>query len=128
MKRKPPVRTEPQSSGPNRAIALKYDGTDLPKVIATGRGDVAAEIIRRAEAADVPLVEDPQLAVLLSDIDLGANIPEPLFRAVAEVLSYAFYVSGRHEDILRRAKQTRDEGPADADRGEPGADAAPNED
>lgn len=125
MKRKPPGRTEPQMSGPNRAIALKYDGTDLPKVIATGRGDVAAEIIRRAEAADVPLVEDPQLAVLLADIDLGANIPEPLFRAVAEVLSYAFYVSGRHEEILRRAKQTRDEGSTEP--GRPDADAEPNE-
>lgn len=125
MKRKPPGRTEPQMSGPNRAIALKYDGTDLPKVIATGRGDVAAEIIRRAEAADVPLVEDPQLAVLLADIDLGANIPEPLFRAVAEVLSYAFYVSGRHEEILRRAKQTRDEGSTEPGRLD--ADAEPNE-
>lgn len=125
MKRKPPLHTEPQSSGANRAIALKYDGTDLPKVIATGRGDVAAEIIRRAEAADVPLVEDPQLAVLLSDIDLGANIPEPLFRAVAEVLSYAFYVSGRHEEILRRAKQTRDEGSTGP--GKPDGDGEPDD-
>lgn len=100
---------KPQPSTPNRAIALRYDGTDLPRVVATGREEIAAEIIRRAREADVPLVEDPQLATLLADIDIGAHIPENLFRAVAEVLSYAFYVSGKHEEILKRAEQTRDD-------------------
>lgn len=102
---------------PNRAIALRYDGTDLPRVVATGREEIASEIIRRAQEADIPLVEDPQLAALLADIDIGAHIPEALFRAVAEVLSYAFYVSGKHEEILKRAQKTRDEeaGLADED-------------
>jgi len=103
---------------PNRAIALRYDGTDLPQVVATGRAELAEEIIRRAQEADVPLVEDPQLAALLAEIDIGAHIPDSLFRAVAEVLSYAFYVSGKHEEILKRAQQTRDEDSDGPDQGE----------
>ena len=94
----------------NRAVALKYEGTDLPQVVATGQNLVAQQIVERAEAADVPLVEDPALAEALAGLDIGDHIPDALFRAVAEVLSYALYVSGKHEDVLRRAQQTRDAG------------------
>jgi len=90
-----------------RAVALKYEGTDLPTVVATGQNLIAAEIARRAEAAQVPLIEDPALAQALAQLDIGAHIPEALFRAVAEVLSYALYVSGKHEDVLNRAEQHR---------------------
>lgn len=92
-----------------RAVALKYEGADLPQVIATGQNLVAQQIVARAEAAEVPLVEDPALAEALASLDIGDHIPDSLFRAVAEVLSYALYVSGKHEDVLKRARQTRDE-------------------
>ncbi|HUX81542.1 MAG TPA: EscU/YscU/HrcU family type III secretion system export apparatus switch protein [Halothiobacillus sp.] len=102
-------RTPPKPGAPNktRAIALKYDGNDLPQVVASGQGLVAAQIIDRAQNADIPLVEDPALAQALSQLDLGDHIPEALFRAVAEVLSYALYVSGKHEEVLRAARQHR---------------------
>ncbi|MDA3876316.1 MAG: EscU/YscU/HrcU family type III secretion system export apparatus switch protein [Halothiobacillus sp.] len=100
-------RTPPKPGAPNktRAIALKYDGNDLPQVVASGQGLVAAQIIDRAQNADIPLREDPALAQALSQLDLGEHIPEALFRAVAEVLSYALYVSGKHEEVLRTARQ-----------------------
>lgn len=103
-RRNPPKNGTPK---PSRAIALKYDGHDLPQVVATGQGLVAAEIIERAQDQDIPLVEDPALAQALGQLDLGDNIPEPLFRAVAEVLSYALYVSGKHEEVLRAARRHR---------------------
>ncbi|WP_407276275.1 EscU/YscU/HrcU family type III secretion system export apparatus switch protein [Halothiobacillus sp. DCM-1] len=89
---------------PTRAIALKYDGEQVPTVVATGQFAVAEQIIARGQAAAVPLVEDPALAQALAQLDLGESIPPALFRAVAEVLSYALYVSGKHEEVLRRAR------------------------
>jgi len=98
----------------SRAVALKYEGTDVPQVVATGQNLVAQQIVARAHASHVPLVEDPALAKALASLDIGDHIPDNLFRAVAEVLSYALYVSGNHEDVLERARQTRDAGKNDA--------------
>ena len=96
------------SSGPRRAIALSYDGTDVPQVVATGQDELARRIIEVTQESGVPAVEDPMLARALAQIDLGEHIPEALFRAVAEVLSYALYVNDRHEEVLRRAREQDD--------------------
>ena len=98
-------RRPPGPDGPRRAIALSYDGSDVPQVVATGQDELARRIIETAREAGVPDVEDPMLARALAQIDLGDRIPEALFRAVAEVLSYALYVNDRHEEVLRRARQ-----------------------
>ena len=95
----------PGADTPRRAIALSYDGSDVPQVVATGQDELARRIIETAREAGVPDVEDPVLARALAQIDLGDRIPEALFRAVAEVLSYALYVNDRHEEVLRRARQ-----------------------
>jgi flagellar biosynthesis protein len=71
-----------------RAVALHYDQEGAPTVLATGEGEVARLIKERAEAAGVPLVEDPKLSYLLSKIPLGDEIPPELYRAVAEVLVF----------------------------------------
>lgn len=71
-----------------RAIALHYDQKGAPTVLATGEGEIARLIKERAEAAGVPLVEDPKLSYLLSKIPLGDEIPPELYRAVAEVLVF----------------------------------------
>ena len=70
-----------------RAIALHYDQKGAPTVLATGEGEIARLIKERAEAAGVPLVEDPKLSYLLSKIPLGDEIPPELYRAV-EVLVF----------------------------------------
>ena len=71
-----------------RAVALHYDQKGAPTVLATGEGEIAQLIKERAEAAGVPLVEDPKLSYLLSKIPLGDEIPPELYRAVAEVLVF----------------------------------------
>ena len=80
---------------PDLAIALHYDGESTPRVNAKGRGDLAERILALAEEHDVPLQEDPELAALLSQIPLGDEIPEGLYRAVAEVIAFAYLLSGR---------------------------------
>lgn len=78
-----------------RAIALQYDGDNAPIVTASGEGDIAEEIIRIAKEHGVPLREDMMLAALLSELELGEEIPPLLYRVVAEVIAYAYVISGK---------------------------------
>jgi flagellar biosynthesis protein len=73
-----------------RVTALRYEGAGSPKVIASGRGHVAERILAAAQAAGVPVREDPQLAEALSTLALGQDVPEDLWLAVAEVLAWAY--------------------------------------
>jgi flagellar biosynthetic protein FlhB len=75
------------------AVALKYtDGAmRAPKVVAKGADEVAAKIREIAAANNVPLLEAPPLArALHRHAELGDEIPEALYTAVAEVLAYIF--------------------------------------
>ena len=70
--------------------ALRYTGTHAPQVIAAGRGELAHRILARAREAGVPVHRDPQLADSLALLALGAEVPEDLWTAVAEVLAWAY--------------------------------------
>lgn len=81
-----------------QAIALHYneDATQaIPKVTATGQNDVAQQIIELAKEHGIPIHEDPELAVLLSQLELYEDIPESLYHVVAEVLAFAYIASGK---------------------------------
>lgn len=77
-----------------RAIALRYSGTGAPQVTASGQGHVAARILELAEASGVPVRRDPALVQALSTLELGREIPEELYLAVAEVLAWAYRLDG----------------------------------
>ena len=75
------------------AVALKYaDGKmRAPTVVAKGADEVAAKIRELAAEHNVPLLEAPPLArALYTHTELGDEIPEGLYTAVAEVLAYVF--------------------------------------
>jgi flagellar biosynthetic protein FlhB len=75
------------------AVALKYaDGQGgAPMVVAKGTDEVAAKIRELARENKVPLLEAPALArALHKHTDIGDEIPEQLYSAVAEVLAYVF--------------------------------------
>jgi flagellar biosynthesis protein len=76
-------------------VALRYDGTGAPRVTAKGRAAVAERIVALAREHGVPLQDDPDLAAVLARIPLGEEIPEALYRAVAEVIAFAYLLSGR---------------------------------
>jgi len=82
---------------PKRAAALRYDGgsDSAPRVVATGSGIVAERIVAVAGAAGVPVRDDAALAEALAGLDLGANVPEELYRAVAEALAWAYRLDAR---------------------------------
>ena len=75
------------------AVALKYTegGMGAPKVIAKGADAVAAKIRELGKEHNIPLLEAPPLArALYKHTELGDEIPEALYTAVAEVLAYVF--------------------------------------
>ena len=81
----------PEDQRPRKAAALQYNAGDrAPQVVATGQGHVAEQIIAAANEAGVPVREDPALANALAALDLGAEVPEALYRAVAETLAWAY--------------------------------------
>ncbi len=79
------------------SIAIKYDNKtmDAPKVIAKGAGFVAIRIREIARDNDVPLVENPPVARLLHKMDIGASIPEEIFKAVAEILAHVYSLKAK---------------------------------
>jgi flagellar biosynthesis protein len=78
------------------AIALNYEkGSGAPRVVAKGKGTLGARIIEIARAYDVPIEENEVLAGALSNVELGDEIPEDLYKAVAEVLIFVLGLSGR---------------------------------
>jgi flagellar biosynthesis protein len=84
-----------KNSSKDIAVALHYDGSNAPTVTAKGRDQLARRIMQVAQDHGVPLHEDEYLVQVLSTIELGDEIPENLYRAVAEVIAFAYYLSGR---------------------------------
>ena len=78
------------------AVALHYDKTGAPRVVAKGKGAIGAKIIEVAKAHDIPIEENEVLAGALSNVELGDEIPAELYKAVAEVLIFVLRLSGRH--------------------------------
>ena len=78
--------------GFNFPVALVYDGSrSAPEVVAKGADLIALKIKEIAIAHAVPIVEDRPLAqTLFRSVDVGEEIPEKLFQAVAQLLAYIY--------------------------------------
>ncbi|MCX8065778.1 MAG: EscU/YscU/HrcU family type III secretion system export apparatus switch protein [Candidatus Hydrogenedentes bacterium] len=80
-----------------KAVALKYEmGKDeVPRVIAKGERLLAEKIISIAQEKGIYIYEDPTLVALLGRLEVGSEIPETLYRAVAEILVFVFRLEGK---------------------------------
>ena len=78
------------------AVALSYElgAPGLPKVVASGRGAVAEQILELAFANGVKVREDADLVEILSVLDLDSEIPVEAIVAVAEILSHVYRANG----------------------------------
>ena len=75
------------------AVALAYTAGDpAPTVVAKGQGLVADQIIARAREAGVFVHESKELVALLMEVDLDRQIPPALYRAIAELLAWLYYI------------------------------------
>lgn len=72
-----------------KAVALSYEaGERAPKIVATGKGELAERIVKKAEESDVPVHKDEHLADTLSKLEIGDFIPPELYEVVAEILVF----------------------------------------
>ena len=83
-----------------KAVALKYEpGKDsAPRVTAKGKGHVARRILEIARQEGIPISEDPDLVGALIQLDFDEEIPPELYKAVAEILAFAYRLNRRMED------------------------------
>lgn len=96
---------------PKFAIALEYDGQQAPRVTARGHDELASQILRLAQEHSVPIHLDKDLALVLDQIDLGEYIPEALYVAIAEILTFAYRLSGKHKDFMDDIEQNEPPAP-----------------
>jgi flagellar biosynthesis protein len=74
-----------------QAVALTYEhGEFAPRVLASGKGLVAEQIIAKAKEHNIYIHESKDLVGLLMQVDLDENIPPALYQAVAEVLAWLY--------------------------------------
>ena len=79
----------------HRAIALEYGENPVPLIVATGRELLAQEIVEEARRQGVPVMRDPLLAARLAELPVDSSIPLDVYRAVAVVLSWVYWMEGR---------------------------------
>ena len=75
-----------------KAAALRYDKTkeNAPRVVAKGEGKSAENIIKIAELHNLPIQKDEDLMELLSNVEIDKEVPDALYKAVAEVFSFIY--------------------------------------
>jgi flagellar biosynthetic protein FlhB len=88
------------------AVALKYDGDSMaaPRVVAKGADYLALRIRDIAKANGIPVIERPPLARgLYRACEVGQEIPEQFYSAVAEILAYVWEITGRARQRMARS-------------------------
>ena len=86
------------------AIAIKYDADAMvaPRVIAKGRDYLAAKIRQIAVQHGVPIVERKPLAqALFKTVEVGQEVPEQFYKAIAEILAYVYELNGKARNMRR---------------------------
>lgn len=80
-----------------QAVALRYAPKKdaAPKLAAKGRGYLADKILELARQHNIPIRRDKNLLQILSRLDLEAEIPPEVYRAVAEILAFIYRLANR---------------------------------
>lgn len=82
----------------NKVAAIKYDSknNNAPIVVASGSGYVADKIIGIAEGSGVPIYKDDSVATILSQLDVGQEVPKELFSALVDI--YVYFLDFNNSD------------------------------
>ena len=83
------------------AVALRYESgeTAAPLCVAKGLDNVALKIREIAEAANVPVIEDPPLArALYATVEIDETIPREHYEAVAKVIGFVMQTAKRRRE------------------------------
>jgi flagellar biosynthesis protein len=99
-----PIKPVKSTTTLSVAVALQSDKSkpdSLPKIIASGRGKLAEQILELAFAKGVKVREDADLAELLATLDLDTPIPSEAIIAVAEILARVYEANAKMKKPLR---------------------------
>ena len=86
------------------AVALSYrpeQGDEAPRVVASGKGELARQILDLAFAAGVKVREDADLVEILAAVDVDSQVPLEALMAVAEILTYVYVANGRLAEVVK---------------------------
>jgi flagellar biosynthesis protein FlhB len=81
------------------AVAVRYDEVKMqaPQITAKGQDAMALKILEIAKKNEVPVVRNIALAHSLYDLEIGHDIPEDLYEAVAEVLNFVYQLAAMED-------------------------------
>lgn len=80
------------------AVGLRYNeqnGDVIPSVIAKGFGELAEDILELAAQHNVMIHQDEGLVSMLSNLDLGQEIPDTLYHVIAELIAFSYVLQGK---------------------------------
>jgi flagellar biosynthesis protein len=77
-----------------KAVCLDYGRKKAPVLTAKGDDELARRIVAEAKKQGVYVAEDPRLLAMLSRLDVGQEIPEDMFTAVAVILAWVYWLKG----------------------------------
>lgn len=101
-------KSDTPGGGSKRAVALQYGvGNGAPVIVASGMGHLAEKIVEVATDNGVPVYEDNSLATVLSQMELGKEIPPELYEAVVEIYLYFLNFDPEDPEKYRRERRTR---------------------
>lgn len=92
------------------AAALKYDAERerAPRVTALGKGYMAQRMVKEAQRHQVEVVRDQKLSHALHQLNVGDEIPEALYRVVAEILALVYRMDRKRGQGLGTPGTDRD--------------------
>ena len=95
-----------------KAVALQYEpGNSAPVIVASGMGYMAEKIVEVAADSGVPIYEDNSLATILTQLQLGQEIPEELYKAIVEIYVYFLHFDpGKRTDAGKQAAKPAGQG------------------
>lgn len=99
-----------KQGGSGRAVALQYGpGSGAPVIVASGMGHLAERIVEVAVDSGVPVYEDNSLATILSQMELGREIPEELYQAIVDIYIYFLQFDPSDPEKYCRERRERPE-------------------
>lgn len=87
-----------------KAVALKYDEQKMgsPTVVASGMGYMAEKMVELANENGIPVYEDNSLATMLTQLELGSEVPEELYQAIIDIYVYFLEFAEQEKEMDKK--------------------------
>lgn len=82
-----------------KAVALKYNSAKYkaPVITAKGYGSIAEKILQIAKEKGIFIHRDSDMVEILSRLEIGDEIPEYLYKAIAEILAFVYKLNNKYK-------------------------------